>query len=62
MAHGIAIEGIKNIKDNLVTAFNDPKDISARSAMLVCSPMGSTCISKRVRCNSFFKSSSECCT
>jgi alcohol dehydrogenase class IV len=27
MAHGIAIEGIKNIKDNLVTAFNDPKNI-----------------------------------
>jgi alcohol dehydrogenase class IV len=46
MAHGIAIEGIKNIKDNLVTAFNDPKDISARSAMLVCSPMGSTAFQK----------------
>ena len=46
MAHGIAIEGIKNIKDNLVTAFNDPKDISARSAMLVSSPMGSTAFQK----------------
>ena len=46
MAHGIAIEGIKNIKDNLVTAFNDPKNISARSAMLVSSPMGSTAFQK----------------
>ena len=46
MAHGIAIEGIKNIKDNLVTAFNDPKDISARSGMLVSSPMGSTAFQK----------------
>ena len=46
MAHGIAIEGIKNIKDNLVTAFNDPKDISARSAMLVSAPMGSTAFQK----------------
>ena len=46
MAHGIAIEGIKNIKDNLVTAFNDPKDISARSAMLVSSPIGSTAFQK----------------
>ena len=46
MAHGIAIEGIKNIKDNLVTAFNDPKNINARSAMLVSSPMGSTAFQK----------------
>ena len=46
MAHGIAIEGIKNIKDNLVTAFNDPKNTKARSAMLVSSPMGSTAFQK----------------
>jgi alcohol dehydrogenase class IV len=46
MAHGIAIEGIKNIKDNLVNAFNDPKNINARSAMLVSSPMGSTAFQK----------------
>ena len=46
MAHGIAIEGIKNIKDNLITAFNNPKNINARSAMLVSSPMGSTAFQK----------------
>ena len=46
MADGIAIEGIKNVKDQLVTAYNEPKNIHARSKMLVTSSMGSTAFQK----------------
>lgn len=46
MAHGIAVEGIKSIKDNLVTAYKDPRNLKARSEMLVSSPMGSTAFQK----------------
>jgi alcohol dehydrogenase class IV len=46
MADGIAIEGIKNIKDYLITAFKEPDNIEARSKMLVSSSMGSTAFQK----------------
>ena len=46
MAHGIALEGIKIIKENLVTAYNDPGNIEARAKMLVSSMMGSTAFKK----------------
>ena len=46
MAHGIALEGIKFIKENLVTAYNDPGNIEARAKMLVSSMMGSTSFQK----------------
>ena len=46
MAHGIAFEGIKIIKENLVTAYNDPGNIEARAKMLVSSMMGSTAFQK----------------
>tara|TARA_B110000240_G_scaffold197672_1_gene253785 strand:- start:2429 stop:3592 length:1164 start_codon:yes stop_codon:yes gene_type:complete len=46
MAHGIAIEGVRIIKNNLVDAFKDPENLFARSQMLVSSPMGSTAFQK----------------
>ena len=46
MAHGIALEGIKIIKENLLTAYNDPGNIEARAKMLVSSMMGSTAFQK----------------
>ena len=46
MAHGIAVEGVRIIKNNLVDAFKDPKNLFARSQMLVSSPMGSTAFQK----------------
>jgi alcohol dehydrogenase class IV len=46
MADGIALEGIKNVKDQLVTAYNEPDNILARSKMLVTSSMGSTAFQK----------------
>ena len=46
MAHGIAVEGVRIIKNNLVDAFKDPENLFARSQMLVSSPMGSTAFQK----------------
>jgi alcohol dehydrogenase len=46
MADGIAVEGIKNIKDYLVTAYKDSSDKTARAKMLVTSSMGSTAFQK----------------
>jgi alcohol dehydrogenase len=46
MAHGIAVEGLRNIKNNLVVAFKEPQNIEARAKMLVSSPMGSTAFQK----------------
>ena len=46
MAHGIAVEGVRIIKNNLVDAFKDPENLIARSQMLVSSPMGSTAFQK----------------
>jgi len=46
MADGIAVEGIKNIKDHLITAYKNSSDKIARSKMLVTSSMGSTAFQK----------------
>ena len=46
MADGIAIEGIKNIKDYLVAAYSNSSDKVARAKMLVTSSMGSTAFQK----------------
>jgi|TARA_B100001063_G_scaffold13647_1_gene10609 alcohol dehydrogenase class IV len=46
MAHGIALEGIKIIKENLVIAYNDSGNVEARAKMLVSSTMGSTAFQK----------------
>ncbi len=46
MANGIAIEGIKLIKKNLITAYKDGKNIEARMSLLSASSMGSTAFQK----------------
>ncbi len=46
MADGIALEGMKNVKDSLISAYKNPDDIFARSKMLVTSSMGSTAFQK----------------
>ncbi len=46
MADGIALEGMKNVKDSLLSAYKNPDDIFARSKMLVTSSMGSTAFQK----------------
>ena len=46
MADGIALEGMKLIKNSLLTAFNDGKNLKARQNLLVASSMGSTAFQK----------------
>ena len=46
MADGIALEGMKLIKNSLLIAFNDGKNIEARQNLLVASSMGSTAFQK----------------
>ncbi len=46
MAEGIALEGMKLIKNSLLKAFNDGKNIEARQNLLVASSMGSTAFQK----------------
>jgi alcohol dehydrogenase class IV len=46
MADGIALEGMRLIKENLMNAFKDGTDIEARSNMLVASTMGATAFQK----------------
>ncbi len=46
MADGIALEGMRLIKDNLLTAVFEPKDIVARTHMLMASAMGATAFQK----------------
>ena len=46
MADGIALEGIKLIKNSLMTAFKDGKNIEARQNLLAASSMGSTAFQK----------------
>ncbi len=46
LAEGIAIEGIRLIKDNLITAYSDGENIEARTQMLVASCMGATAFQK----------------
>jgi len=42
MAEGIAMQGMKLIKNNLLCAYHDGNDIEARTHMLVASAMGAT--------------------
>ena len=46
MADGVALEGMRLIKENLVTAYKNGADIEARSHMLVASSMGATAFQK----------------
>ncbi len=46
MADGIAIEGIKLIKNSLIKTFHDGKDLKARCEMLAAASMGSTAFQK----------------
>ena len=46
MADGISIEGMRLIKKSLITAFNDGKNLEARSDMLAAASMGSTAFQK----------------
>ena len=46
MAEAIALEAIRLIKENLVTAYNEPYDKVARSYMLVAAMMGATAFQK----------------
>ncbi len=46
LSQGIALEGIKMIKDNLILAYKDGKNIKARANMLATSSMGSIAFQK----------------
>ena len=46
MAEGIALEGMKLIKNSLIVAFKDGKNIEARQNLLAASSMGSTAFQK----------------
>ena len=46
LSQGIALEGIKMIKDNLILAYKDGKNIKARAYMLATSSMGSIAFQK----------------
>lgn len=46
MADGIALEGMRMIKDNLVTVYEDPKDMLGRTQMLMAASMGATAFQK----------------
>jgi len=46
MADGIAIEGIRLVKENLPIAFRDGSNITARTHMLMASSMGATAFQK----------------
>ena len=46
MADGIALEGMKLVKDSLLNAVKDGKNITARLKMLVAASMGSTAFQK----------------
>jgi alcohol dehydrogenase class IV len=46
VADGIAVEGMRIIKDALVTATTDPKNVAARGKMLAAAAMGATAFQK----------------
>jgi len=46
VADGIAIEGMRLIKQSLATAVNDPRNVAARSKMLAAASMGATAFQK----------------
>ncbi len=46
MSQGIALEGMRLVKDNLITAFEDGENIEARSHMMSAAAMGATAFQK----------------
>ncbi len=46
MADGIAVEGVRLVKENLETAVREPDNITARGNMLMASAMGATAFQK----------------
>lgn len=46
MADAIALEGMRLVKENLLTAFNNGGDVTARSNMMAASSMGATAFQK----------------
>lgn len=46
MAQGIALEGMRLVKENLPKAFNDPGDITSRAHMMSAAAMGATAFQK----------------
>ncbi|WP_300037353.1 iron-containing alcohol dehydrogenase [uncultured Roseobacter sp.] len=46
MSQGIALEGMRLVKDNLLRAFNDGSDIEARAHMMSAAAMGATAFQK----------------
>ncbi len=46
MAEGVALEGMRLVKENLAKAVKKPKDLDARGNMLVASSMGATAFQK----------------
>jgi alcohol dehydrogenase class IV len=46
VADGIAIEGMRLIKDSLITATTDPRNVEARAKMLTAAAMGATAFQK----------------
>jgi alcohol dehydrogenase class IV len=46
MAEGIAVEGMRLVKENLVRAYRDGSDLEARGNMLVAAAMGATAFQK----------------
>ena len=46
MSQGIALEGMRLVKENLLRAFNDGNDLSARAQMMSAAAMGATAFQK----------------
>ncbi len=46
LAEGVAVEGMRLVKENLAKAVKKPKDLEARANMLVASSMGATAFQK----------------
>ena len=46
MAHGMAIEGMRLVKDYLPRLMADPSDLEARCQLMVASTMGATAFQK----------------
>lgn len=46
MSQGIALEGMRLVKDNLITAYETPDDLDARAEMMSAAMMGATAFQK----------------
>lgn len=46
MSQGIALEGMRLVKENLITAYENGSDVEARSHMMVAAAMGATAFQK----------------